>query len=255
MAKYGEVSWSDDSAGSGGRQENSKDMWLRLDEGTNELRIVTQPYQYSVHKYKKDGDSGFGQKINCCAANETCPLCVLTESYRAKGDAKTADLIKAKSRWLLGVISRKTGTYKILDVSWAIYDQIKGLSKNTARWGNPLNYDIDIFVDKKGGATGYYKVQPISKEPLSATDQKIREEADLELLKMRVTPPDADYVQRRMDKINGVLPTSSDISSPGSKSASTVSKPVVKAPPSVATVQSADEDDLDTDFPDYAANS
>jgi len=39
-------------------------------------------------------------------------------------------------------------------------------------------YDIDVVVDKNGGATGYYSVQPIAKEPLSASDQVIKDAAE-----------------------------------------------------------------------------
>src|SRR5574338_744128 len=192
MSTFGEISWNDDVFGGneGKKNTNAKDLFLRLEEGSNEMRLVTQPFQYLVHKYKKEGDPGFGQKVSCSQIHGSCLLC-------AAGD-------KAKPRWLLGVISRKTGTYKILDISFAVFSQIRKLARNTQRWGDPTKYDIDIVVDKNGGATGYYSVQPISKEPLSAADQKIKDDADLDDLKRRVTPPTADLVQKRLDKINGV---------------------------------------------------
>ena len=63
MTTFGEVSWNDDVFGGneGKKNTNSKDLFLRLEEGSNEMRLVTQPFQYLVHKYKKEGDSGFGQ--------------------------------------------------------------------------------------------------------------------------------------------------------------------------------------------------
>lgn len=184
---FGEVSWNDDVFG--GDKKNSKDLFLRLDEGTNEMRLITQPFQYLVHKYKKEGDKGFGQKVMCSAMHGSCPLCAL-------GD-------KAKPRWLIGVISRKTQTYKILDISFAVFSQIRKLARNTQRWGEPTKYDINVEVDKNGGATGYYSVQPLSKEPLSAEDQVIKDSVDFDDLKRRVTPPTAEQVQKRIDKING----------------------------------------------------
>ena len=188
MTTFGEVSWNDDVY-AGSEKKNLKDLFLRLDEGSNELRLITQPFQYLVHKYKKEGDPGFGQKISCSAIHGSCPLCAI-------GD-------KAKPRWLLGVISRKTGKYQILDISFAVFSQIRKYARNTARWGDPTKYDIDIVVDKNGGATGYYAVQPIPKEPLSASDQVIKDSVDFEDLKRRVTPPTPDMVQKRIDKING----------------------------------------------------
>ena len=51
-------------------------------------------------------------------------------------------------------------------------------------------------------ATTPYK--PYGKEPLSATDQVIKDSVDMDDLKRRVTPPTPEIVQKRIDKINGV---------------------------------------------------
>lgn len=236
MTTFGEVSWNDDSfAGEGKKQTNSKDLFLRLDEGSNEMRLITQPFQYLVHKYKKEGDSGFGQKVNCSAIHGECPLCAL-------GD-------KAKPRWLLGVISRKTGTYKILDISFAVFGQIRKYARNTSRWGDPTKYDIDVFVDKNGGATGYYSVQAIPKEPLSAADQNIRDtQVDLDDLKRRVSPPQPDVVQKRIDKINGVISTTATPTTDKTATTATA-KPATKATAAVSMTD--DDEDLEKSFPSY----
>ena len=226
---FGEVSWDDESF-SDSSNKNAKDLFLRLDSGSNEMRLITQPFQTLVHKYKKEGDPGYGQKVYCSAIHGSCPLCDL-------GD-------KAKPRWLLGVISRKTGTYKILDISFAVFSQIRKLARNTQRWGDPTKYDIDIVVDKNGGATGYYSVQPISKEPLSAADQLIKDSADLDDLKRRVMPPTPDQVQKRLDKLNGLE---------GEQQAQPAQKKSVKAPaakPSKPAPVAMDDDDSD-EFPSY----
>lgn len=235
MSTFGEISWNDDVfAGSEKKNTNSKDLFLRLEEGSNELRLITAPFQYLVHKYKKEGDPGFGQKVQCSMIHGSCPLCAI-------GD-------KAKPRWLLGVISRKTGTYKILDVSFAVFSAIRKLARNTQRWGEPTKYDIDIIVDKAGGATGYYSVQPISKEPLSAADQQIKDEVDFDDLKRRVTPPTPEKVQERIDKINGA--TAGTSSAP--KASAAASKPA--APAKTPTVSMTDDEDLPELFPDYNAS-
>ena len=225
--KSGEVSWTDDSNDSE-KKTNSKDIWLRLDAGSNEMRLVTQPFQYLTHKFKKEGDPGFGQKVYCSSIHNDCPLC-------ASGD-------KPKRRWLLGVISRKTQAYKILDISWAVFSDIQKLAKNTARWGDPTKFDIDVVVDKNGGATGYYTVQPLPKEPLSAADQAIKDNyMDLEDLKRRVTPPTGDKVQARMDKIAGIV----GVVAPVVKAAAPAAK-------TQATESASDSSELDADFPDYS---
>jgi hypothetical protein len=237
MTTFGEVSWNDDVFGGneGKKNTNAKDLFLRLEEGSNEMRLVTQPFQYLVHKYKKEGDPGFGQKVSCSAIHGSCPLC-------AAGD-------KAKPRWLLGVISRKTGTYKILDISFAVFSQIRKLARNTQRWGDPTKYDVDIVVDKNGGATGYYSVQPISKEPLSAADQVIKDGADLDDLKRRVTPPTADIVQKRLDKINGVTDGSA-----APVAAATGKKTAKAAPAKAPAVSMTDDEDMNEAFPAYAGD-
>jgi len=233
MSTFGEVSWNDDVyGGSDKKQTNSKDLFLRLEEGSNELRLITQPFQYLVHKHKKEGDPGFGQKVSCSAMHGTCPLCTA-------GD-------KAKPRWLLGVISRKSGTYKILDISFAVFSQVRKLARNTQRWGDPTKYDMDVVVDKQGGATGYYSVQPISKEPLSAADQKIKDDIDFDDLKRRVTPPTADIVQKRIDKINGVVPDDT-VAATGRVVAVTVNTSTNTSPVSMTD----DDDELGNAFPSY----
>ena len=239
MTTFGEVSWNDDVFGDSNKKfVNSKDLFLRLDEGSNELRLITQPYQYLVHKYKKEGEPGFGHKVQCSMVHGACPLC-------ANGD-------KAKPRWLLGVISRKTDTYKILDISFAVYSQIRKLARNTQRWGDPTKYDMDIVVDKNGGATGYYSVQPISKEPLSASDQKKKDDADLADLQRRVTPPSAADVQKRLDKLNGVEASTTQAVAPvvAASVATTGKKVTAKAAP-VAMESDDESEELNGSFPAY----
>lgn len=236
MSTFGEIQWSDDVfGGSDKKKVNSKDLFLRLDEGSNELRLVTQPFQYLVHKYKKEGDTGYGQKVSCSAIHGSCPLCSPTD--------------KAKPRWFLGVISRKTGTYKILDVSFAVFSDVRKLAQNTKHWGDPTKYDIDIIVDKNGGATGYYSVQPMPKEPLSAADQLIKDNVDLDDLKRRATPPTPEAVQKRLDYINGVLVAGKNTVAAGKSATNTVTAKV--QPVSMST----EDDEMNSEFPDYSGNA
>lgn len=226
-SKHGEVSWDEEPKQE--KKSNSQDLFLRLDDGENEIRLLTLPYQYLVHKYKKEGDPGYGNKISCSAAHGHCPVCDL-------GD-------KAKQRWFLGVIDRKTNSYKILDVSWAVYSQIKKL--NSGKWGDPTKYDVSIIVDRKGGATGYYTVQPVEKSPLSVADQRIKDEKlDLADLKRRASPPTPDVVQKRLDSVLK--------NSPPTKVAGSVSeKPSVSTDSSEVSNSSIDNDDDDEGFPSY----
>lgn len=224
MATYGEVSWEDNSFETGKRKD-TKEMYLRLQDGSNEVRVVTQPYQYLVHTYKREGEKGFGSKVRCSAIHGSCPLCDLGE--------------KAKPRWLLGVIDRRTSSYKVFDMGYSVFSQIRKLA-TSPRWGNPAGYDVDIIKDKNAPPTQFYVVQPCSKEPLSASDQAIKDGADLEELKRQVTPLTPQQVQKRLDYLNGQGSTSSN------KSSSTAAMPGSKAD----TSQPSD-DDGDDDFPSY----
>jgi len=185
---FGEVSW-DQELPQKKPAKNQKDVWLKLKEGRNELRIVTGSYQYIVHKYKGTQDA-FEKKIKCSMPNGSCKLCEMGN--------------KPKIRWYFGAISRKTGKYGILDVSSSIYQQLNKLAKHP-KWGSPTQYDVSIEVDPNGGATGYYTVQPDGgKEPLSAEDQNIRDkEVDLDFFARLILPPEPEFVENKIRQANG----------------------------------------------------
>lgn len=167
-------------------KNNNKDLWLRLQTGANPLRIVTDPFLYMVHKYKEEGDKGFGDKINCSKYHGKCPLCEMG--------------LKASPRWYVGVIDRRTNTYKILDMSSAIYKDLQIYARKEA-WGNPMSYEIDINVDPNAGPTGYYRVVPDEKRPLSDSDVFIKQAVNLDELKRRCTPPTPEEVNERLARI------------------------------------------------------
>jgi len=234
---FGEVSYeSDVFGGDNKKRETSKDLFLRLKEGTNEVRIVTSPFQYLVHKYKKDANNpkDFGQKVGCSIMHGSCPLC-------ASGD-------KARPRWFYGVIDRATGTYKVLDVSFAVFSQIRKLARNP-KIGDPTKYDINIEVDKNAPPPQYYTVQNLSKEPLSAGDQQLKDNADLDDLKRRCTPLTPEQVQKRIDKINGVA-SSEPAAANGKKTAAAAAKAPAKTP----AVVMQDENEMAEEFPAYAGD-
>ncbi len=116
---YGQLNSWDDGNVSGGND------FMRLEVGSNKVRIFTNPYQYIVH-WTKDS-SGANRKVKC--AVENCPLC-------KKG-------VKAQYRWFLGVLDRKTGQPMILEISSQIYSGVKSHVSNP-EWGDVRMYDIDI---------------------------------------------------------------------------------------------------------------
>lgn len=232
MGTYGEISWEDDfGSNSEEKKVNSKDLFLRLESGDNVVRLVTKPFQYIVHKgVKKDGDKGFGQKVSCSNPDGkgSCPVCDLG--------------LKATTRWFLGVIDKKTTSYKVLDISYQVYNQIRKLARNTKIWGDPEKYDLNIIVDKNGGPTGYYSVQPNPHKDLTPAELQVKEKVDVEDLKRRVMPPTVEVVQRRLDKLLE-----------GGKVAMPVGvKPAGKGKP---VVEVEDTDNMEDVFPDYNAQA
>jgi hypothetical protein len=91
-------------------------------------------------------------------------------------------------------------------------------------------------------------VQPISKEALSAADQQIKDNVDLDDLKRRATPLMPDAVQKRLDKINGVGEFAT-AGAPAMKKAG--AKPVAKP----AVVSMTDDEDMDDAFPAYNSDA
>lgn len=188
---YGLTDWNlPMGRGLGAGADRPKDEWMRLNPGSNELRFVTKPHLYLSHKYKTDPNNtkDFGDKVYCSYDNDkNCPLC-------AAGD-------RPKKRWLVGVIDRVTGTYKLLDISVAIYQSVQVYNKKK-QYGDPIRYDIDISVNKQGGATGYYIVTPSIPEALSENDLKIVAGINPDDLVRKCTPPTSDLVLKRLNAIH-----------------------------------------------------
>lgn len=237
---FGAVDWADESFSSEKKTTNNKDTWLRLENGNNVIRLVTAPHQYSVHKgIKAEGDKGFGQKVSCSLIHGSCALCSLDN--------------KPGLRWLLGVIDRKTSSYRILDVSYQVFSQIKKLAKETEVWGDPTKYDLNIIVDTNGGPTGYYSVQPRPHKPLSAEDQNLRDNADLEELKRKVTPLTPEQAQKRLDKVlnGGTLAAAPAPTAKPGKAAPAAKSTATKKVTTQVDLES--EDSINDIFPDHDA--
>lgn len=187
MATYGEVSWDDKSAGYANSDSKGSDIFLRLENGPNTVRLVTKPQQYIVHEgVKREGDKGYGTKVLCSKVHGSCPLCDAGYDVRP--------------RWFLGVIDRKSNSYRVLDISSSVFFDIKTL--NSGKWGDPSKYDIDIIKNDKADPQHYYSVQPIERYPLSASDQKIiDEQMDMAFLTKKITPPTLEQTEKRLEKI------------------------------------------------------
>jgi hypothetical protein len=120
----------------------------------------------------------------------SCPIC---EEEPGSTNAKT------KPRFYLGVIDRKTQTFKILDISMGVLRDIKKLHSNP-KWGPLVGYDIDIIKNPNSASPAdYYTVQPVPKEALTPNDQKIIEELDLSILEKMVATPTPQKVAEKVE--------------------------------------------------------
>jgi len=131
--KYGQLdSWDEGEV-------STPNDFMRLLEGDNQVRILTTPYQFVVH-WVQDS-SGANRKIRC--ARKNCPLC--------------KKLVKAQYRWFVGVLDRKSGLPKILEISQQIYNGIKKYVNNPEwaefydhAWGKTMAYDVTVQRGPKG---------------------------------------------------------------------------------------------------------
>jgi hypothetical protein len=234
--KYGETDWNENSGSGGGKAE-----FLRLSEGENRFRVITKPFKYSTHKNVKPVDEkGYGRKVPCSAneeTGETCPLCEMGH--------------KAKRMYMLGVIDRKTDTYKVIDISWSIFSPIKGFV-NDPIWGPPESFDIKVKKNPHStGPSDFYLVSPIPHTPLSIDDQQKRDTADTEYLKSKTTPMARTGVEKILEKVlaGGALfipPVEErmDNKQPARSTRKASTVPHTEIANSV-------EDDLDDSFPNY----
>lgn len=228
--KFGTSTWDEETGGKRGAQgangDKKRDAFMRLNDGNNLVRVVTKPHLYLSHKYKEEGDPGFGDKIMCSAPlHKSCVLC----------DRKD----RAKKRWFVGVIDRKTSQYKILDISVLVYDQLKTLNRSE-KWGDPSRYDIDIVVNKTAAPANYYSVVPDPPTPLSKEDlELIKKSVNEEELDKKCTPPTPDWV---LSKVNTLR------AGRGQAALAASSAAPVKAPTNGAAVVDM-SDDEDVTFP------
>lgn len=198
--KFGTTDWNEDTGPrKGGKFENgdNKTQYMKLVNGSNFVRIVTDPKRYITHKYKEKDDKGYGDWVKCSAPlHGSCPLC-------DRGD-------KPKKRWLVGCIDRASNQYRILDISSLIYDQIKTLNKS--KWGDPKRYDVEIVMDDKAQAANFYKVLPQMPEALSTADLALVKTVNEDDLLRRCTPPEPAWVLSRINTIRekrGLTPLTS----------------------------------------------
>lgn len=222
--KFGTTDWNEETGPRKGAARNTsnenKTQYMKLVNGSNFVRVVTEPKRYITHKFKDEGDKGFGDWVKCSMPlHNECPLCDIVTKMRKSDSKEVKDLAKAnqpKKRWLVGVIDRATSQYRILDISSLIYDQIKTL--NQSKWGSPTKYDLEIVMNDKAAAANFYKVLPQMPEPLSEADLAIIKTVSEEDLLKRCTPPEPAWVLSRINTLRekrGLSPLEAQVAETG----------------------------------------
>jgi hypothetical protein len=244
--KWGLVNYEDVEFAPPGKSNNNgnkgKDSWMRFNQGENEVRLLTDPFQYTMHRYKHPGDKGIGERVLCSLDNGSCPLCDMRDQETGK------QLNPPKERWYAYVIDRRTGKECILDMAPSIFRQLKKLNKNP-KVGDPKNLEINIEVDKNGPPTDYYDVQNLGPAPLSEDDVKIKKGLDLDRLIRRCKPPTTEEVVERMKRIDAKFSGKQDTAQSHTAQAEEATVAKAEAEATVAETAAAPSGDDEYAFP------
>ena len=224
----------------GNNNTSTKLEYIKLTNGKNLVRILSKPFTYYMHSIVMPGDTGWGKFFRCAnptgKAGVVCPAC-------SSGNEEWARLTQ---HWLFWALERRTGEVKALDVKYGIFASIKSLALDED-WGDPTKYDVNIKVDKNAPPTGYYTVIPQTKKPLTAVEQKMQDEIDLDALLKRCQPPAQEGALKYFQKLTGgvVETTLAEAKAEAERASSNKVEAANGLPVSLA------DDSLDGEFPDY----
>lgn len=147
--KFGAVDWNEGDAGSSGR-ERAEVPFLRLTQGKNKVRIMSNPLQTYIHWTEN-------------SEGRRRPFVSPVEDPALVQQLEDAGFSRKRS-WYLKVLDRSDGQFKVLQIGPQIYNNIKGLY-NDEDWGPVTKYDITINRGPKGSQP-LYTVLPSNKNPL-----------------------------------------------------------------------------------------
>ncbi|MNC12199.1 hypothetical protein D3C81_742260 [compost metagenome] len=143
----GEMDWG--SVRSGGSGEGTP--FLKLEPGSNQIRIVGKPYQVDIHWEK--GLDGSNKKVVCPGAG--CPVC------------KAGHVPMARFQVL--AINRKTNKVEILEGGPKIFGEFKQYAMDPD-YGDPSKYDFKIKKEGSGRETKYTVMGAPKKSDLTAEE-------------------------------------------------------------------------------------
>ena len=175
------ISWNDiksnQSGGSGGSDAN-KVNYVKLDVGTNQLRIIgDEPYSRWTHWIPQANDGkGFG--VDCIGKD--CPICVILASDKKN---KIKSKYSSRKTHAINVLTKKPGTtpeVAILDAGNKIFN---GLLVLMEQMGDLKNYDVKIIKSGTTVTDTDYNVLPTFPPVMLTDTEKAMSQFTLEQIK------------------------------------------------------------------------
>lgn len=166
--------------------------WIKLEEGDNRVRIVTEIEDYGSHYLP----SGGSKKSQICIGSENgCPACSMN--------------LRPSAKFLCYAIDRKDGELKLLNFGYTVFKQFKALSQDAEFGFDAIpDYDINIHKTGKGVETEYSIIPGRNATPLTIQEQdeigKIKKTASeiIEAMKGKVDPI---QIRDDLDVDNGII--------------------------------------------------
>jgi len=149
---FGEVDWNAGDVNDGGKTPGGSDF-LRLEQGRTKVRIMGNPVQFYIHWV--DTPDGKKRKVNSPISEP--------KLVRKLDDAG----FKRRARWIIKVLDRASGDFKLLEIGAQIYNGIKALYADED-WGPVTAYDVTIERGSPGQQP-LYRVTPVRPSPLEAS--------------------------------------------------------------------------------------
>lgn len=250
MATYGAVSWEQEKKSD--TTSNGKDFknfpFVRLTNGDNDLRLITNPYLYRTINYRNRGvPENKGKKLKIAYPGKDGKEVSMADDPALKAG------FSFKSRYYAGVIDRKDNQVKIIDISSSVSTKLKACASNP-KIGDPRGYDVSIVKNDKGSPTEYYNVVNYSKEPLSDEDQAMVDAAMPDLiaaLERLSAPLDPETLLKKMEDLGYTGGVVSDESSRYNKKGEVKEAKVERSsePKTEVKVEKSESDyNFDSDF-------
>ncbi len=131
--------------------------WMKLKDGSNKVRIVSDFADYGIHSIK---DNGKYRSEVCIGKDNGCYYC-------SQG-------LPVKVQFLGWVIDRADNQVKLLRIGWVIASQIKAYQESEEYGFKDLPpYDIDIVRSGEGLETDYNVIPARKDTPLTPEEEEM----------------------------------------------------------------------------------